>query len=96
MKGPAKTFTPINVWDLSLKADTDLTLDLPEGHTAMIVVLTGHVDHREQPRSRVRPKWCCSIARGVTSASTRDGDSKLLVLTGEPIAEPIVGYAGRS
>src|SRR3546814_6687784 len=42
-KGPAKTFTPINVWDLSLKADTDLKLDLPPGHTAMIVVLTGHV-----------------------------------------------------
>src|SRR3546814_12798905 len=42
-KGPAKTFTPINVRDLSLKADTDLKLDLPLGHTAMIVVLTGHV-----------------------------------------------------
>src|SRR3546814_3032288 len=35
-KGPAKTFTPINVWDLSLKADTDLKLDLPrsEEHTS--------------------------------------------------------------
>lgn len=41
--GPARTFTPINLWDLSLKADADLTLDLPEGHTAMIVVLTGHI-----------------------------------------------------
>jgi quercetin 2,3-dioxygenase len=43
IKGRAKTFTPVNVWDMDLKPDTDLMLDLPEGHTAMVVVLTGHV-----------------------------------------------------
>src|SRR3546814_655588 len=42
-KGPAKTFTPINVWDLRLTRDADLTLSLPEGHTAMLVVLGGHL-----------------------------------------------------
>ena len=42
-KGPARTFTPINVWDVRLNRDADLTLDLPEGHTAMLVVLGGHV-----------------------------------------------------
>lgn len=43
VKGPARTFTPINVWDVTLVRDADITLDLPEGHTAMLVVLTGHV-----------------------------------------------------
>ena len=42
-KGPARTFTPVNVWDVRLNRDADLTLDLPEGHTAMLVVLGGHV-----------------------------------------------------
>ena len=42
-KGPAKTFTPVNVWDVALARGADVTLNLPEGHTAMLVVLTGHV-----------------------------------------------------
>ena len=42
-KGPARTFTPVNVWDLNLQADAALTLELPEGHTSMVVVLTGQI-----------------------------------------------------
>lgn len=89
--GPARTFTPINVWDLSLKADADLTLDLPEGHTAMVVVLTGHVtiakDHEAGEAEAVL------LGReGTEVAIHADGDAKLLILTGDPIDEPIVGY----
>lgn len=41
VEGPAKTFTPINVWDIHLTRDTEAALDVPEGHTAILVVLTG-------------------------------------------------------
>jgi redox-sensitive bicupin YhaK (pirin superfamily) len=30
VKGPAKTFTPINVWDVRLKRDANVSLDVPE------------------------------------------------------------------
>src|SRR5690606_22736368 len=43
VKGPAHTFTPVNVWDLCLNRDADATLGLPHGHTSMLVVLSGHV-----------------------------------------------------
>jgi hypothetical protein len=43
VKGPARTFTPINVWDVRLDRDADVTLALPEDHAAMLVVLGGHV-----------------------------------------------------
>src|SRR3546814_2757873 len=56
-KGPAKTFTPINVRDLSLKADTDLKLDLPLGHTAMIVVLTRSEEHTSELQSLMRRSY---------------------------------------
>ncbi|MES2035664.1 MAG: pirin family protein [Pseudomonadota bacterium] len=90
-RGPAKTFTPVNVWDLSLEAEADLTLDLPEGHTAMIVVLTGRVaiesDHDAEEAEVVL------FARDGGSVDVRAvAASRLLVLTGEPIDEPIVGY----
>ena len=41
--GPARTFTPINVWDVRLNRDAAVTLDLPEGHTTMLVVLSGQI-----------------------------------------------------
>jgi redox-sensitive bicupin YhaK (pirin superfamily) len=42
-KGPARTFTPINVWDAKLRRGAETTFDLPDGHTAILVVLSGHV-----------------------------------------------------
>src|SRR5690606_28765551 len=42
-RGPASTFTPINLWDVRLDAGAEVTLPLPDGHTTMIAVLSGHV-----------------------------------------------------
>ena len=89
--GPARTFTPINVWDLSLSAGAELNLDLPKGHTAMIVVLTGHVTIAES-QTAGEAEMVLFGRDGGKTAIRADGDAKLLVLTGEPIDEPIVGY----
>jgi redox-sensitive bicupin YhaK (pirin superfamily) len=35
--GPARTFTPVNVWDLRLSGSTAVSLDLPEGHIAVLL-----------------------------------------------------------
>lgn len=90
-RGPARTFTPINVWDVRLNRDADLTLDLPDGHTAMLVVLSGHVtingaEHAGEAEMLLLDR------DGGDVAIHADGDAVLLVLTGEPIDEPIVGY----
>src|SRR5216110_1059828 len=42
-KGPAKTFTPINLWDVTLRAGKPVDLPLPDGHTTMFLVLSGEV-----------------------------------------------------
>jgi len=42
-RGPARTFTPINVWDARLKAGGRVELDLPDGHTTLLAVLRGKV-----------------------------------------------------
>lgn len=90
-KGPAKTFTPINVWDLRLTRDADLPLTLPEGHTAMLVVLTGHVTINGGQQAGEAEVVLLSRDGSAVSIHA-DGDAMLLVLTGEPIDEPIVGY----
>jgi quercetin 2,3-dioxygenase len=90
-KGPAHTFTPVNLWDVRLNRDADVTLDLPEGHNAMIAVLAGHVKvNGEQPAGGAE------IVRFERSGSSvrihANDDTILLVLTGEPIDEPVAGY----
>lgn len=89
--GPARTFTPINVWDVRLNSDADLTLDLPEGHTAMLVVLSGHVTVNDSQQAG-EAEVVLLDRDGSGAAVHADGDATLLVLTGEPIDEPIAGY----
>lgn len=91
VRGPARTFTPINMWDLRLVRGAELTLDLPEGHTAMLVVLAGHIT--VNGTQEVDEAEMLLLSReGGDVAIRADGDVTLLVLTGEPIDEPIVGH----
>ncbi len=89
--GPARTFTPINLWDVRLNRDADITLDLPEGHTAMLVVLTGHVTVNGG-QAAGEAEMLLLDRSGSDVAIHADGDAMLLVLTGEPIDEPIFGH----
>lgn len=89
--GPARTFTPINLWDVRLNRDADVTLPLPEGHTAILVVLTGHVTVNGT-QAAGEAEMVLLSREGGTATIHADGDATLLVLTGEPIDEPIVGH----
>ncbi|PKP83129.1 MAG: quercetin 2,3-dioxygenase [Alphaproteobacteria bacterium HGW-Alphaproteobacteria-18] len=90
-KGPARTFTPVNVWDVRLKAGTQADLPLPEGHTSLLVVLNGHVTvGGAQPVGEAEVLLLSRDGEGVRLQA--DGDTTLLVLTGAPLNEPIVGH----
>jgi redox-sensitive bicupin YhaK (pirin superfamily) len=89
--GPARTFTPINVWDMRLNRDAAVTLDLPEGHTSMLVVLSGRIAVNGTQEAGEAEMVLLNRA-GNSVAIDASGDATLLVLTGEPIEEPIVGY----
>jgi hypothetical protein len=90
--GPAQTFTPINVWDLRLKAGRTASLDVPEGHNAVLVVLndTVRVNGTEDvPASRY---VVFGQTGGGITVEAQDEDLKALLLTGAPLNEPIAGY----
>jgi redox-sensitive bicupin YhaK (pirin superfamily) len=90
-KGPADTFTPVNLWDVRLTPDARLHLELPEGHTAVIAVLSGHVTVNGSRRVGEAEAVLFDRA-GAGAAIHADEEAILLVLTGEPIDEPIVGH----
>ncbi len=96
-KGPAKTFTPINLWDVSLRAGNSAELPLPDGHTTMFLVLSGEVTldgEGEGPsRTGLHEGDLAIFARSGDGVSAKaKTDAKLLVMDGEPIAEPVVGH----
>jgi len=89
-KGPASTFTPINLWDLSLRAGKSAELPLPDGHTTAVLVVAGEVTVSDEQKAAEGDLVIFHRA-GNAVALKANNDSKLLVMAGEPIAEPIVG-----
>jgi len=90
-KGAAKTFTPINLWDVNLRAGKSAELPLPDGHTTAFLVLTGQVDVNGEGNAGEGD--LAIFARSGTGITIKaKTDAKLLVMGGEPIAEPVVGH----
>lgn len=90
-KGPAHTFTPIDVWDLRLNQGAQVTLPVPEGHTAAVVVLRGTVQVNGE--TVVRDAQMVLLDRaGDALTLDANNDAVVLLLSGEPIDEPIVGH----
>lgn len=90
-RGPAKTFTPINVWDLRLTAGGVADLPLPQGWTTGVVVLRGTV--LINGHAVLRDDQVAVLDReGVGVTIEANNDAVVLLLAGEPIDEPIVGY----
>jgi quercetin 2,3-dioxygenase len=90
-QGPAKTFTPINVWDVRLVAGGTARLRFVDGHTLALVVLQGTVQVNETEIARGAQMVLLDRA-GTEVAIEANNDAVVLVLSGEPIREPIVGY----
>jgi redox-sensitive bicupin YhaK (pirin superfamily) len=89
--GPAHTFTPIDVWDLRLNGGKLLTLDLHEGRNTALVVLRGTV--QVNGVELVREGQLALFERNGQQLSLEaNNDAVVLLLSGEPIDEPIVGH----
>jgi redox-sensitive bicupin YhaK (pirin superfamily) len=89
-KGPARTFMPINVWDVQSKPGRRLELRVPEGHTTALVVLSGSVLLDER-REASEPDVAIFDRAGDRIGFEAKSDARLLVLSGDPLDEPIAG-----
>lgn len=89
--GPARTFTPMDVWDIRLNSGATTTLDLHAGRNTALVVLRGTVQVNGQ--ERVQTGQLALFEReGEALSLQAEGDAIVLLLSGEPIDEPIVGH----
>lgn len=97
-QGPARTCTPMQVWDVQLRAGHSVTLPAADGHTTVPLVLRGRVQALNATQTGVEAVEggeadllvFSRAGSGVTLHALTD--TTLLWLSGEPIDEPVVGY----
>lgn len=89
--GAAKTFTPVNLWDVKLKSGHTVNLPVPEAHHISLLVLSGKV--LISATQALGPRELAIFKRdGDSIVLETKEDSTILVMSGVPIDEPIVGY----
>lgn len=89
--GPARTFSPMHVWDVRLTQDSISELRLPDKWSTALIVLRGTVS--VNGNTVVRDAQMAALDQAGRSLSIEaNSDAVVLLLSGEPIDEPIVGY----
>ncbi|OTG99946.1 pirin family protein [Acinetobacter sp. ANC 4973] len=91
-RGPAATFSPVNVWDGELKAQHTHHIHVPVDHNTLLVVLSGEM--LLNGMQKVEDSSIVLFAQDGEANIQLEAlqDSKFLLLTGQPLNEPIQGY----
>lgn len=90
-RGAARTHTPITLFDIKLDAGSELELELTDGHTAGLYALLGEV--RLNDSDNLRESELAEFStEGNRIRISATADSRLLLIGGKPIEEPIVSY----
>ncbi|OTG63309.1 quercetin 2,3-dioxygenase [Acinetobacter sp. ANC 3903] len=90
--GPAATHSPVNVWDGELKAEHVQHIHVPVDHNVLLVVLSGEM--QLNGTQHVQDSSIVMFAQDGEADIQLEAikDSKFLLLTGQPLNEPIQGY----
>ncbi len=86
----ADTLTPIAYFDASLDAQCNFTHPVPDGHTVLLYVYDGSVQIGGDGSGEISPGTLAILSRaGDIDVTAGEGGGKFLLLTGEPINEPV-------
>ncbi|MGB3064112.1 pirin family protein [Sphingobacterium thalpophilum] len=89
-KGPASTYTPVNVFDIKLEKGGRTDFSLPRTHNSAILVVNGEIEVNEELVKEHSFILFRNDGEEIFIRATEK--AVLLVLSGEPINEPIASY----
>ena len=90
-KGPAKTFTPIELYDLRLRAGHPMPLQIPNGYNVGLLVLSGQASVEGSHRlSEAELAVFTSTGEPITIIA--EENATILVMAGEAIDQPVARY----
>jgi hypothetical protein len=91
VRGSAKTFSPVHLYDLRLNAGHRIELSLPEEFNTSVFVLHGRVEINGS-QAAGEAELALFGHKGERAVLDAKADATILVLSGEPIEEPIARY----
>ncbi|MDB5142550.1 MAG: short-chain dehydrogenase [Mucilaginibacter sp.] len=90
VKGPADTYSPVNLFDIKLKKGGNVSFNTPVGHNTAMLVINGNVEVNGEKAAE--HSFILFKNEGEEISINASEDSVLLLLSGEPINEPIASY----
>ncbi len=92
VKGPANTFTNINLYNINLKSYGNTTLSEPKNFNTAILILKGEAKVNEDKICKEGDFIIFDNVEGEILLESLTEESLFLVLSGEPINEPVVSH----
>lgn len=92
VKGPANTFTNINLYNINLKNYGNTTLSEPKNFNTAILILKGEAEVNEDKICKEGDFIVFDNVEGEILLESLTEESLFLVLSGEPINEPVVSH----
>jgi len=89
-RGPAHTFTPITMLDVTLRPGARLPVSLPSSHNALAVVAQGRVQAGDATAATGELVLFANDAGRLELTATEE--SHVIILAGQPLDEPVVAY----
>lgn len=90
-KGPAKTFTPVELYDLRLRAGHSMPLQIPNGYNVGLLILGGQASV-EGSHGLTEAELAVFVSTGEPVTIIAKEDATILVMAGEAIDEPVARY----
>jgi redox-sensitive bicupin YhaK (pirin superfamily) len=81
----------MNLWDVRLNAGASALLSVPEGHTAQVFVRKGRVIVNGKTAAH-DAELVVLDRKGEGIRIDAENDAQLVILSGQPIDEPVAGY----
>lgn len=90
VRGPAHTFSPITMLDVTFDPRAKVEVQLPRGHNAMAIVAQGRVSAGARQAKAGELVLFANDGAGLELVA--EDSSHVIVLSGSPIEEPLVQY----
>ena len=90
-KGPASSFTPMSLFNVKLNKGKGTSLSFNENHNTGLLIIKGNVTINNKERAPTN-HFVLFENKGKEFTIKAEDDAEILVLSGEPIDEPIASY----
>jgi hypothetical protein len=88
--GPAKTYSPQTLLRFETKSGADLSFSLPKSYNTLIYLLDGSIESDGKLIQSKEMAWYENDAENIEIKVLKS--SRFIVLSGEPLKEPLVTY----